>query len=135
MDTDELLVLAFGLIVAFKVGVPWYRHLLHFGLPRTRAVVWQRSFLGAVPIALVAALALILARDAAREVREDSAYILLFLALGATWLVETARASVQIALRPTRAQPQRDLLKAGVFPALGYVSFGVLDLLWLGRAP
>jgi uncharacterized membrane protein YjfL (UPF0719 family) len=93
-----MLVLAFGLSVALRVGVRWYRHLLQFGPRRTSAVIRQRVFLGAVPVALLAALAVILDRGAARAVRENAAYFLLFLGLGATWLVATARVTALLGI-------------------------------------
>jgi hypothetical protein len=58
--------------------------------PRQGESSAMRRVLGALPVVLLAALACGLRLGAAREVREDGAYIALFVALGGAWLAFVA---------------------------------------------
>ena len=53
----------------------------------------MRLLIGALPVALLAALAVTLRLGAAREVREHGEYVVLFVALGAAWLIGLSWAS------------------------------------------
>ena len=86
MDHDELLVFVTSLGISAWAGSHWYWRLANAGPPYSRATLRVRIVLGALPIALLVVLNSALQAGAAREVREDSVYSWLFLALGAAWL-------------------------------------------------
>lgn len=86
MDPDELLVFVSSLGVAAWAGFRWYRRLANAGPPYSVATPRVRLILAALPIALLVGLNWALEAGAAREVREDTRYAWLFLALGAAWI-------------------------------------------------
>ncbi|HET7545897.1 MAG TPA: hypothetical protein VFK05_38780 [Polyangiaceae bacterium] len=89
MDPDEGMVLVGSLAISCVAGIRWYLRLARAGAPYSAATPSTRLILGALPIVLLVALGWALRAGAAREVRGDSAYLLLFLTLGATWMVLT----------------------------------------------
>ncbi len=89
MDPDELLVFVGSLGIAAWAGLRWYWRLANAGPPYSGATRSVRFILGVLPIALLIALDWALQAGAAREVREDTIYAWLFLALGAAWLAVT----------------------------------------------
>jgi uncharacterized membrane protein YjfL (UPF0719 family) len=89
MDPDEVLVLVGSLAVAWVAGLRWYGRLFSAGPPYSAATPRVRLLLGALPIALLVGLGWSLQAGAAREVRDDTTYSLLFLALGSAWMALT----------------------------------------------
>lgn len=86
MDPDELLVFVASLVITARAGFRWYWRLANAGPPYSVATPSVRVMLGVLPIALLVGMACVLRAGAAREVREDTIYVWLFLALGAAWL-------------------------------------------------
>jgi hypothetical protein len=89
MDTDEVLVFVGSLAIAGVAALRWYGRLFSAGPPYCAATPRVRLLLGMLPIAILVALGWSLQVGAAREVREDMTYRLLFLALGGAWLALT----------------------------------------------
>lgn len=86
MDPDELLVFVASLAIAARAGFRWYWRVANAGPPYSRATPSVRLILAMLPIALLVVMDCVLRVGAAREVREDTVYEWLFLALGAAWL-------------------------------------------------
>jgi uncharacterized membrane protein YjfL (UPF0719 family) len=77
----------------------------------------MRLVLGVLPAALLVALVVTLQARAAREVRDDLGYILLFLALGAAWLIATAAGTAWIGISIRGDAIERNNRAAGVASA------------------
>ena len=98
MDTDEILVFIGSATFAGWATVRWYGRLLAAELPYCSATPSVRLTLAVLPVALLTALAWALQVGAAREVRDDLTYTLLFLALGATWLALSVKATTWLGI-------------------------------------
>ena len=90
MDADETLVLLASCLLTAVVGTRWYASLLRRLLRPLHSSWAARLLLITLPFVLLIALFVTLAKGAAREVREDGQYLVLFLALGASWLIGLA---------------------------------------------
>jgi uncharacterized membrane protein YjfL (UPF0719 family) len=93
LEADEALVLLASASLAAKVAIPWYARLLRRPIAPAKGILTTRLLIGAVPIALLVGLGVALLMGGAREVREHGEYVLLFIALGAVWLIGLAWAA------------------------------------------
>lgn len=84
-----------------------------------------RLLLGALPVALLIALGVTLVLGAAREVREHGEYVLLFVALGAAWLIGLSWAGGWLGLFARDDAVERNNLAAAIAVA-GVLAGGML---------
>jgi hypothetical protein len=144
LDPDEVFVLVASVIVALLKGIPWYVCLTFHASLRPKGGRVMRTLLGVLPGMLLVALAVALRAGAAREVREDQRYIVLFVALGAAWLVLTVWATARLGISLRDDALERRNLAAGVASAGALVSsmiiytfanFGEGETIWTTIGP
>jgi len=131
LDSNEVGVLIGSALIASSAGLQWYRRLIHAGPPWGIASPRIRLTLGVVPIVSLIGLARALATSAAHEVRGDFAYFLLFMLVGAVWLVLTVRATQWLGLDALalRSAPDRvDVERPRWFRAIWHNALVTLGL-------
>jgi len=144
LDDDEALVLFLGVAVAGRASVCWYRRLLSALPARSAAGRRVRTILFVLPVALVAALLVALRLAAAREVREQCEYTLLFLALGVVCLGLGLRALSWLGVSAIDDAIERENVAAGwavagvmgaAAIAYAFANFGEGPTIWTTIGP
>ena len=125
MDADETLVLLASCLLTTVVGTRWYASLVRRTLTPQRSSLVTRLLLFALPLVLLMALAVTLVTGAAREVREHGEYVVLFLALGASWLIGLAWALAWLGIHVRDDALERNNVAAAV-AASGALSGGMI---------
>ena len=125
MDDDEILVLFASAVWAARAGLRWYIRLLACPSPIPRHAVATRIAAGVWPLALLFALYETLIWGAAREVRTEGDYILLFLSLGAVWISGLSWASGWLGIHPLDDMIERKNVAAAIAVG-GTVSGGMI---------
>ena len=125
MSEDETAVLLASTLLAGTFGIRWYARLLQRELTPSQGVLAMRLCLGVLPFVLLLAFGARLKLGAAREVREHGEYLLLFLALGASWLVGLSWATSWLGIHLCDDAIERNNLAAAL-AAGGALSGGML---------
>jgi hypothetical protein len=140
---DELLSWGIGLGGSIWFGRRWIDRL-------GRGVGWcsvprrVSAALAVLPVALLVGLAFALRAAAAREVREDGAYVLLFVLLGAVWLGVAVEALSWLGLSidddvVDRRNPAAAWALAGALVSVslsyGFANFGEGETIWTTLGP
>lgn len=143
MDEDEIWVQWLSLVVAGTWGVRWYWRLSR--RPRVGGVLPAIRLGAAVlPVVFLLVLFASLRRAAAGEVRDSSAYLLLFVALGGTWLVGAGIVTALLGVHVVddgldRNNPAAAIAAAGAMLGLGvayaFANFGEGPTIWTTIGP